>query len=210
GRRRAATTTQERDMSGPVALRPGGARPEGSSRRYESVIISCSSVALVFALWWVAGSQTRFVPPIGDVVDELGEFVASPQVHAAVLATLVRVLGSLLIALAVGFVAALAMARENFASGVVRVFVNFSMAFPSTIAALLALYVFRRSPVSVYVVVAFITFPFVATILEQGLKGLDRKLEEMSAVYCYKKTDLLRHVAVPQLTPYFFSALRNE
>lgn len=197
-------------MSGPTMLRPGGVRTTESSSRYEHLLISGSSVALVFVLWWLAGAQTRFIPPIGDVLGDFGEFATSSQVHAAVLATVSRVLGSLIIALAVGFLAALAMARENFAAGVVRVFVNFAMAFPSTIAALLALYIFRRSPVSVYVVVAFITFPFVATILEQGLKGLDKKVEEMASVYGYGRLDALRHVVIPQLTPYFFSALRNE
>src|SRR5699024_4254434 len=124
--------------------------------------------------------------------------------------TLTRVLCSLGIAMVLGFVAAAAMVKNNFASGVVRAFVNFSMAFPSTIAALLALYLFRRSPISVYVVVAFISFPFVATILEQGLKGLDSKLLQLSAVYNFSRLDNLRHVVAPQLIPYFFSALRNE
>ncbi|MGH3321515.1 MAG: ABC transporter permease [Nocardioidaceae bacterium] len=198
-------------MAGIAALRPGG--PRSSSRgtgRGSRLAVSVSSIALLLLLWWVAGAWTTFVPPIGHVLAALPHFLAEPKVHAAIAATTIRVIGSLLIASAVGLAAALAMRGEGFWGRVVGSFVNFGTGFPSTIAALLALYIFRRSPVSVYVVVAFITFPFIAMILSQGLRQLDGAVEEMGTVYRLNRRERLRHLVLPQLTPFFFAALRNE
>lgn len=182
----------------------------GPASRAVNRALSVAAVVVVFAVWWLAGAQTRFIPPVGDVLSRLPEFLARPEVPAAVAATTVRVVGSLAIALVLGLGCALVMTRGGFVARILRSFVNFSMAFPSTIAALLALYIFQRSPVSVYVVVAFITFPFAATVIEQGLREIDLRLNEMSRVYRYRRSTVLRQVTVPQIVPYFFAALRNE
>lgn len=188
----------------------GARRLLGLAGQWRQFALPALSIALLLLLWWVGGAWTTFVPPIGQVLRDLPGFLAQPDVPRAIGATTVRVLGSLAVALAVGLVAALAMHRGKFWGKIVESFVNFGMGFPSTIAALLALYIFRRSPVSVYVVVAFITFPFIATILRQGLARLDHRLHEMGAVYGFSGFQRLRHLVVPQLVPLFFAALRNE
>lgn len=190
-----------RSHTGNVAGRTG-------SRRHLS--LSLLSLTCLVIIWWVGGSYTAFVPPITDVLAALPEFLAQPDVGISILATTVRVAGSLAIALVIGLGAALAMRRAGFWGAVVTSFVNFGMGFPSTIAALLALYIFKRSPVSVYVVVAFITFPFIATILRQGLAKLDHNLDELAEVYRFSRATRFRHIVVPQMTPLLFAAVRNE
>jgi NitT/TauT family transport system permease protein len=172
--------------------------------------LSAAGVAGVLALWWVGGSSTRYVPPIGEVFAQLPAFLARSETWEAVGSTTLRVCGSLLAALVLGAAAAAVMRRDWFWGRVTAAFVGFTIAVPSTVAALLALYLFRRDPIGVYAVVTFICVPFVATILRQGMRELDVRVSEMGEVYRIAGTARTRHVVLPQLVPYVFSALRNE
>lgn len=162
------------------------------------------------ALWGLGSATTRFVPPLTDVMAEIPAFVTDPGVWEDIGASVVRVVGALALALLVGFGAAWIMARENFWSLVVARYVDLTLGLPSTIAALLALFIFKRSEVGVYVVVAITTFPFVALTLYHGLKSADRRLTDMSRVYGFGSARQIRHVAIPHLVPYTFAAVRNE
>jgi NitT/TauT family transport system permease protein len=144
------------------------------------------------------------------VLREIPEFVTGKNIWPDVLATVRRVAGSLAIALTIGFGAAYAMQRGGLWGRVVDRYVGLMLGVPSTIAALLALYVFKRSEVGVYFVVSIITFPFVALTLLQGLQAADRRLDEMADVYRMSTRQHARHVAVPHLVPYTFAAIRNE
>jgi len=161
-------------------------------------------------LWWIGSHTTTFVPPIGEVIRAIPDFVTGEDIWPDVLVTIERVAGSLAIALILGFAAAYVMHRGGLWGRVVDRYVGLMLGVPSTIAALLALYVFKRSEVGVYFVVSIITFPFVALTLLQGLRSADRRLDEMGDVYRLSTPQRLRHVAVPHLVPYTFAAVRNE
>ena len=182
---------------------------------WDELLLSSLGIALPFVLWWIGSVTTTFVPSIGEVIDAMPDFFFGQDllygsVWTDVLATLRRVLGALAVAMAVGFFAAYAMAREGLMGRVVTRYVNLMLGVPSTIAALLALFVFNRSEIGVYVVVASITFPFVTLTMVQGLKSVDRSLDEMSIVYRFGGLMRIRQISLPHLVPYTFAALRNE
>ena len=58
-------------------------------------------------------------------------------------------------------------------------------------------------------VVAFITFPYMAVGLRDGLASADRDLDEMSQVYHLNLLTQIRHVWAPFVAPFIFAALRN-
>ena len=161
-------------------------------------------------VWWVGSRMTAFVPSIAEVVSSIPEFVREEEIWPDVLATVRRVLGALAIAMLTGFGAAYVMSRGGLWGRVVDRYVSLVLGIPSTIAALLALFIFKRSEIGVYFVVAIITFPFVALTLLQGLRAADRRLDEVSDVYRFPTMTHVRHVAAPHLVPYTFAALRNE
>ncbi|MDT0445182.1 ABC transporter permease [Streptomyces johnsoniae] len=191
----------------PAAPTAAGTRLRAAAGRWA---LSAAGVGGVLALWWVGGSATRYVPPIGEVVGELPHFLGQSSTWVAVGTTTQRVLWSLAVALVLGTAAAWVMRRDGFWSRVTASLTAFAIAVPSTVAALLALYLFRRDPLGVYAVVTFICFPFVATMLRQGMRELDRNIGEMSDVYGLSGTARARHVVLPQLVPYVFAATRNE
>jgi len=167
-------------------------------------------VLVLVALWWYGGEVRPFIPPVGDIAGAAPEFLTDPETWADVWATLLRVVGSLVAALILGTAAALSVSRENFLSRVVDDFIKVALGIPSVIAALIALFMFRRSDVGVYVVVTAITFPYVCLTLAGGLKAADRRLDELAASYRFSSWQRLRHIYLPHLVPYMFMAVRNE
>jgi NitT/TauT family transport system permease protein len=161
-------------------------------------------------LYWLGSRTTTFVPPFGDVVAQVPAFLQEEDIWVDVVATVRRVFGALAIAMVVGFLAAYVMSRRGLWGLVIERYVSIMLGIPSTIAALLALFIFKRSEVGVYFVVAIITFPFVALTLLQGLRAADRRLDEIGDVYRLGGVSHVRHIAGPHLVPYTFAALRNE
>jgi len=193
-------------------------RPEGSNHapggrvreRWINLALSAAGLLSLMLLWWFASRTTTFVPSISDVIAAVPAFLDDEDIWPDVVATVRRVFGALAIAMVAGLAAAYVMARGGLWGQVVDRYVSLMLGIPSTIAALLALFIFKRSEIGVYFVVAIITFPFVALILLQGLRTADRHLDEMSDVYRLPATTHLRHISVPHLVPYTFAALRNE
>jgi len=161
-------------------------------------------------LWWIGSHTTTFIPPIGEVLREIPGFLTGADIWPDVLVTIQRVAGSLVIALLLGFGAAYVMHGGGLWGRVVDRYVGLMLGIPSTIAALLSLYIFKRSEIGVYFVVSIITFPFVALTLLQGLRAADRRLDEMGDVYRLPASAHTRHIAMPHLVPYTFAAVRNE
>lgn len=172
--------------------------------------LSALGVATFIGFWWLGSQTTRFVPPIEEVLAALPAFVAEQDIWPDILASVARVVGALAIALVVGFGAAYVMSRRGFWAQVVARYVDLTIALPSTIAALLALFIFKRSELGVYLVVAITTFPFVAITLYQGLEAADQRLAEMSRVYRFGVPRQVRNISIPHLVPYSFAAVRNE
>jgi len=193
-------------------------RPEGSIAdlrkavrdRWLDFVLGFAGLGSLVLVWWIGSRTTTFVPSIAEVISSIPEFVREEEIWPDVLATVRRVFGALGIAMVTGFGAAYVMSRGGLWGQVVDRYVSLMLGIPSTIAALLALFIFKRSEVGVYFVVAIITFPFVALTLLQGLRAADRRLDEMSDVYRFPATAHVRHVAGPHLVPYTFAALRNE
>lgn len=179
-------------------------------RSWLDLVLGAAGVGSVVLLWWVGSRTTTFVPSIGEVIGAVPGFLREEEIWPDVLATVRRVFGALAIAMVMGFLAAYAMYRGGLWGRVVDRYVNLMLGIPSTIAALLALFIFKRSEVGVYFVVSIITFPFVALTLLQGLRAADRRLDEMSDAYRLPTVTHARHVAAPHLIPYTFAALRNE
>ncbi|HEX6208390.1 MAG TPA: ABC transporter permease subunit [Actinomycetota bacterium] len=172
--------------------------------------LGAAGLGSLLLLWWAGSRTTTFVPQISEVVAGLPEFLTDEETWPDVLATVRRVFGALAIAMVAGFLAAYVMHRGGLWGRVMERYVSIMLGIPSTIAALLALFIFKRSEIGVYFVVSIITFPFVALTLLQGLRAADKRLDEMGEAYRLPTSAHARHIAAPHLIPYTFAALRNE
>ncbi len=197
-------------MSATRTSRPVGKRRTATIGRSSVALTGMCGALSFLVLWWVGSEGTRFIPPITEVVAEIPAFLSDASIYRDIGISLLRVVIALVIALAVGLMAALVMARSNFWGRVVGRYVDLAIGLPSTIAALLALFIFKRSEVGVFLVVALATFPFVAINLRQGLQAAGANLAGMASVYHFGSRRTLRHVLIPHLVPYSLSSVRNE
>jgi NitT/TauT family transport system permease protein len=196
----------------PTAGRPGRSPKRGpaGTRPWLERLLSLLGLLTFVALWWYGSKTKEFVPALGEVADAIPAFVTEEKIWADIAPSLVRVLGGLGIALLLGTGAAYLMARGKFWGQVVARYVDLTIGLPSTIVALLALFMFKRSETGVYMVVALACFPFFALTLKQGFAAADKRLSDMAQVYRYSAVRRLRHVLIPHLVPYTLSSIRNE
>ena len=194
--------------AGPLK-RPGRSWVPHSAAATDRIFGALGLLSFV-ALWWVGSVTSEFVPPISEVVDAIPTFLTEEGIYADISASLTRVVGGLAVAVFLGFWAAYLMARGGFWGLVVARYVDLTIGLPSTIAALLALFIFKRSEVGVYVVVTIASFPFVAITLRQGFLSLDRRLVEMSGAYRVGGFSQIRNVSIPHLVPFTLASVRNE
>jgi NitT/TauT family transport system permease protein len=198
------------ELAPSAGSRPRRGRRRVTPARIRNGLLSLTALALVVLAWAVWSSQSRLLPTIGDVVAAAPAFYQEPEMLDGVLATLRRVVISVGIALVLGILGAVASRRGGLVGRVVDVYVALAIAIPSTVAALLALFIFRRSEIGVFVVVTLVIWPFMVMTLRGGLEVMDRKLGEMAAVYRMTPLRRLTQVVVPHLVPYAFAAVRSE
>ena len=182
-----------------------------AARRPASAWIADALVVAAFAAWAVgARSLPEFVLPGPVVVGErlLALFTDGGFLVHTVASTL-RVLASVAIALAIGGALAL-LARavpvlDGIVSGLVQPFLN---AFPSIGWAILAAIWFAPGHLSIVFVQVAILVPFCLINVAEGLRQVDREVLEMARSFTRRGTRVLRAVTLPLLMPYVIGALR--
>src|SRR5690606_8247727 len=78
------------------------------------------------------------------------------------------------------------------------------------LVALLGLVIFGISDWAAVLTVAVIVFPFAAVPMIEGVKSLDPELQKMGHVYRMSRMSVIRHVVLPHMAPFLFSAIRNS
>jgi len=172
--------------------------------------LSIWGVVCLLLAFWIFSLFFEFLPAPWALVGEFPAFFSAPETYQALGITAQRVVLSLAAALVLGFFVAWLMARGGLAGVVTSSYVNALLMIPSAIAALVALFVFRRDPLAVYVVVVLIILPFISITLVEGIRSIDPKIRRMAQVYRFSRWKYLRHVLLPHLVPYAVASLRNE
>ena len=80
---------------------------------------------------------------------------------------------------------------------------------PALVIIILSYIWLGLTEVAAITAVAINKIPNVAVTLREGSRALDRDLLEMASVYRFGRLRTLRHVVLPQLTPYFMGAVRS-
>ncbi|MFE3836145.1 ABC transporter permease [Pseudogemmobacter sonorensis] len=178
-------------------------------RRSERFFWAGLALLLLVPAWVLAARHATFIEPPSRVLAALPAFLASADTWSNIGITLVRVLAGLGLGIVAGFIAAFVMSRSKFMGEVLGYYVVAALRTPSAIAAILALAIFKGSETGYILVVAFITFPYMAVGMRDGLNSADRELDQMAQIYHLGLFDQVRHVWAPFVAPYIFSSLRN-
>ncbi|MGI6246905.1 MAG: ABC transporter permease [Pseudochelatococcus sp.] len=170
---------------------------------------SLAAVGLLWPAWFLAARYTDFIGDPLVVLSALPAFLADRATWVHVGITVFRVYSGLLVGLAIGTLAAFAMNRSLLWNQILNTYVTIALRTPSAIAAIVALSLFKGAEYGNIIVVAFVTFPYLTVGLLTGLKSADRELDGMARIYRLGAYKHARHVLLPFITPYMFSAIRN-
>lgn len=181
------------------------------ARRPGALWLADALVVVAIAAWaFGARSLPDYVLPGPVAVGErLLVLFTDPDFLVHTVASTVRVLGSVAIALLVGGGLAL-LARavpvlDGLVSGLLLPFLN---AFPSIGWAILAAIWFQPGHLSIVFVQVAILTPFCLINVAEGLRQVDREMLEMARSFTRRRGRVLVTVTIPLLLPYVIGALR--
>lgn len=183
----------------------------GLAGRTWPVWLADAFVVLAIAAWAVGASGLpEFVLPGPQAVGlRLLALFTDIDFLVHTLASTLRVIGSVVLALVVGSGLAL-MARslpvlEGTISGLVQPFLS---AFPSIGWAILAAIWFTPGHTSIVFVQVAILVPFCLINVAEGLRQMDREILEMSQSFTRKPWRVIFQIGLPLLLPYMMGAMR--
>lgn len=166
-------------------------------------------VLAALAAWWMASLGARAVPDPVEVGRLTLSLLVAPDLAMNWVWSLLRVLASVLVAVAIGFALALLPRAVPVLSGVVHQLCKpFLMSFPTIAWAILATIWFGVSSATVLFIQLMILIPYCLINISEGVRTLDSELEEMGRSFTRSRFRLFRYVLLPQLAPYLVAALR--
>ena len=168
-----------------------------------------ASIASLLGLWAFAESRSLFLPSLGTVFSEAREMLGERDTYSELGASLQRLGIGIAVAVAAGWLLALAAQLNERLNRIVRIYMALLFGLPSLLVAFLSLVAFGISDTGVVAVVVIVVLPFVADPLLQALQTLDRHQLDMAKVFRVSRREVVRNVVLPHTAPYFFAALRN-
>ena len=174
-------------------------------------MIKLASLAVLIGVWALAASlgDLRLIPGPVPVfltfVDELrhGDLL----LHFS--ATLTRVAAAFTLAMALGVALGYAMGRSRSVDKAGDPLLILLLNLPALVVIILAYVWIGLTEVAAIAAVALNKLPNVVVTIREGTKALDPALDEMGRVFRFSRARALRHIVVPQLTPYFAASARS-
>lgn len=193
------------------ASETGSTLSQGLARRPWSLWLADALVVLAIAVWSASAAKLpEFVLPGPTAVGlRLLDLFTDAEFFIHTVASTLRVIGSVILALVIGATLAL-MARawpllDGIISGLIQPFLS---AFPSIGWAILAAIWFTPGHFSIVFVQVAILVPFCMINVAEGLRQIDREVLEMANSFTRSRKRVIVLVGLPLLLPYLMGALR--
>jgi NitT/TauT family transport system permease protein len=169
------------------------------------------SLLLLLAVWEAASRlvRSRVFPGAGAVLDALfEETVHGPLLHDLG-ATLFRVAIAFVVAMIAGTAIGIAMGLVRALDTLFDSWVVLLLNLPALVIAVLLYVWFGLTEAAAITAVALSKLPTVVVTLREGARALDRDLAGMARSFRLGAMRTLRHVILPQLSPYLLVASRS-
>jgi NitT/TauT family transport system permease protein len=168
--------------------------------------------ALVFLLaWQIAASlaDSRLLPTVTSVLDAMLQQTISGALPWNLAITLGRVAAAFTLSMLLGSALGIAMGRWRRLDLLLDSAVTVLLNLPALVVIVLLYVWFGLNEISAIAAVALNKLPTTAVTLREGARALDLGLAEMAESFRMSRCRTLRHVILPQLTPYLFAASRS-
>lgn len=170
------------------------------------------SMGAMVLLWVVAAELTAdptVLPGPLEVWKVIVEEAASGELGRHVAATLRRVALAFAAAMALGTLLGAALGASDRFDRWAGPWVTVALNVPALVVIVLCYLWIGLNEVAAITAVAVNKTAMVAVMIREGVRGLDPATGDMAKVYRMSAMARLRHVVLPQLWPFFSTAIRN-
>ena len=167
--------------------------------------------AVFLGLWEFASTflvADYILPPPQKILAEMWRIFDSGEFFRNFGATLLTIAIGYSIAFLLGTVVAILMGRSAWWDGFFGEWVVASMNTPGLVFALVAAIIFGLGSEGPLIAVVVTTFSFVTVNIVEGVRNVPNDLIRMGRAFEVSGVKVQRHVLIPFLGPYFFTALR--
>ena len=174
-------------------------------------MIKLASLAVLVALWALAASFSapRLVPGPLPVFFAFLDELRHGDLLLHFSATLARVASAFTLAMVLGIVIGYAMGRSRVIDKAGDPALILLLNLPALVVIILAYVWVGLTETAAIAAVTLNKLPNVVVTMREGARALDRSLDEMGAVFRFSRWKALRHIVLPQLTPYVAASARS-
>lgn len=168
------------------------------------------SLMVLVGIWWIASLflNDSVLPGPDTVGEALWGNLQDGETYYHLLATVVRVVGGMLIAVVAGLAVGLVMGLSRFGEQFLDSWVLVAFTIPSVVYGILAILWFGLNDAAAVVAIGVTATPAVAINIWQGVKAIDISMVHMGKAFHFSRRSILRKIIIPQVIPYILAALR--
>jgi NitT/TauT family transport system permease protein len=210
-----ATTSTPRDLQTTEAPDDATldrqARAKKRAERRSQWIWRLAGYVFFIGLWQFSSTylvEDFILPAPLTILEEMREIVTTGLLVEHFGATLEKIAIGFAIAFVIGSAVGLLMGTNRWWEAFFSDWVLLMMTTPGLIFVLVAVMIFGLAYIGPVAAVAITGFPYIAVNLVEGVKAAPQDLNDMARAYEVSRFSHMRHVLIPFLAPFIFTALR--
>lgn len=161
-------------------------------------------------IWtWASGTlvEAFLLPSPLTILQTMGGIITSGEFMTHFGSTMRKIAIGYSISFSLGATIGIAM-RRPWLDAFFRDWVMAALTMPGLVFALVAAMIFGFSPLGPIVAIVVTSLPFVVVNVAEGAKSIPTDLVAMAASFDVEQRRRTRHIVIPYLAPYLFTALR--
>jgi len=168
------------------------------------------SLFVVLALWEFYGRRVNpilFTYPVAIIRAFIG-LVASGELQSYMIDSLLVLLYASILSVVIGVFLGVVMGRFTLVEWAADIYINALYSMPMVaMVPLIVLWFGFKVPAKVIIVFLFMVFPILINTY-QGVKDVDRNLQEVAHSFCSSEGQLWRHLIIPSAIPFIVVGVR--
>ena len=174
------------------------------------LVVRFISFVVVISLWEYFGRRINpilFTYP-SAVAQAFVSLVASGELQSYMTSSLLVLTYASILSIAVGVLLGVIMGRYAIVEWAADVYVSALYSTPMVaVVPLIVLWFGFKIPAKVVIVFSFMVFPVLLNTFE-GVKNVDRNLQEVARSFCSNESQLWRHLIIPSAVPFIVVGIR--
>lgn len=167
---------------------------------------------VLFVGAWALLSEFVFEPyvlpsPVA-IVREMWAILWSGDFWTNLWATTKQLAIGFTLAFLMGTTIGIAMGRSRYWDGFFHDYVMLTLTTPGLVFALICVMIFGLAPIGPVVAIVLTSFPHMTVNVVEGVRAIPRDLLDMATAYGVDRRTRIRHVILPAVAPYLFTAVR--